>query len=137
MYVIVAGIGQVGLQIVETLLQEGHNLAVIEEDADRMSVLENLDLLSVRGNAASLSCLVEAGINSADLFIAATGSDEVNIIACVVAKAKGCRTIARLNSRDYMPERVISGKLELFGIDLAICPDLVTATNMSKMLSVF
>ena len=134
MYIIVAGMGQVGLQIVETLLEEGHNLAVIENDPDRMSAVENMDLLSVNGNAASLSSLIEAGINSADLLIAATGSDEVNIISSVIARTKGCRTMARVNSRDYVPENMMSGKLELFGIDLAICPDKVTASHMAKML---
>lgn len=134
MYIIVAGMGQVGLQIVETLLLEGHNLAVIEDDPKRIGVIENMDLLSVEGNAASLSVLIKAGINSADLFIAATGSDEVNIISCVIAKSKGCRTIAQINSQDYIPENTTAGKLDLFGIDLAICPDLVTATHMSKML---
>ena len=81
MYIIVAGVGQVGLQVVETLLEEGHSLAVIEKDEERVRLVENMDLLSIRGNAASLKTQVEAGVVSADLFIAATGSDEVNIIA--------------------------------------------------------
>ncbi len=134
MYIIVAGMGQVGLQITETLLEEGHNLAVIENDCERIKIFENLDMLCVNGNAASLSTLIEAGISSADIFIAATGSDEVNIISSVIARTKGCRTMARINGKDYMPEDMISGKLDLFGIDLAICPDRVTAKHMAKML---
>ncbi len=134
MYIVIAGMGQVGLQITETLLEEGHNLAVIEKNKERMSVFESMDVLSINGNAASLSTLIEAGISSADIFIGATGSDEVNIISSIIAKTKGCRTMARINDRDYMPENMISGKLDLFGIDLAICPDRVTAKHMAKML---
>ncbi len=134
MYIIVAGMGRVGRQIVETLIQEGHNLAAIESESQRLGGVENLDLLTVHGSAASISALLEAGINSADLFIAATGSDEVNIISCIIAKSKGCKTIARVNSQDYMPEGVTSGKLDLFGIDLAICPNRVTSNQMAEML---
>ncbi len=134
MYIIVAGIGQVGLQIVETLLEEGHSVVVIENDPDRMKEVDSLDLLSISGNAASLKTLIEAGINNADLFIAATGCDEINIVSSVIAKKKGCRTMARVNSLDYMTENKTACKLELFGIDLAICPDQVTANHMAKML---
>ena len=95
MYIIIAGMGQVGLQITETLLEEGHNLAVIEKDKERMNAFESMDVLSINGNAASLSTLIEAGISSADIFIGATGSDEVNIISSIIAKTKGCRTMAR------------------------------------------
>ena len=131
MYIIVAGIGQVGLQIVETLLEEGHSVVVIENDPDRMKEVDSLDLLSISGNAASLKTLIEAGINNADLFIAATGCDEINIVSSVIAKKKGCRTMARVNSLDYMSENKTACKLELFGIDLAICPDQVTANHMA------
>ena len=66
------------------------------------------------------------------MLIAVTGSDEVNIIACIVAKSKGCKTIARISSADYIQEGMVAGKLEIFHADVAICPDMVTANQISK-----
>lgn len=134
MYVVIAGAGQVGTEIAKHLLNEGHSVALIESDKKRLESIESLDALALEGNAASPAKLLEAGINSADLFVAVTGSDEVNIIACIVAKSKGCKTIARISSADYIKEGTVSGKLEIFHADVAICPDMVTATQISKML---
>jgi trk system potassium uptake protein TrkA len=111
MYVIVAGAGQVGTEIAKHLLSEGHSVALIESDKNRLEAAESLDVLALEGNAASPAKLLEAGINSADLLVAVTGSDEVNIIACTVAKSKGCKTIARISSADYITEGTVSGKL--------------------------
>ncbi|KYK27326.1 MAG: hypothetical protein AYK23_02450, partial [Candidatus Proteinoplasmatales archaeon SG8-5] len=134
MYVVVAGAGQVGTEIAKNLLDEGHSVAVIEHDKKRLESIETLDVLALEGNAASPQKLAEAGINSADMLIAVTGSDEVNIIACIVAKSKGCKTIARISNADYVKEGMVAGKLEIFHADVAICPDMVTATQISKML---
>jgi trk system potassium uptake protein TrkA len=131
---VVAGAGQVGTEIAKNLLDEGHSVALIESDKRRLESIETLDLLALEGNAASPAKLLEAGINSADMLVAVTGSDEVNIIACIVAKSKGCRTIARISNADYIEEGTVTGKLEIFHADVAICPDMVTATQISKML---
>jgi trk system potassium uptake protein TrkA len=134
MYVVVAGAGQVGTEIAKNLLEEGHSVALIESDKKRLETLETLDVLALEGNAASPGKLIEAGINSADMLVAVTGSDEVNIIACIVAKSKGCRTIARISNTDYLKNGTVAAKLETFHADVAICPDTVTATQISKML---
>ena len=134
MYVVIAGAGQVGTQIAKVLLDEGHSVAMIESDKGQLENLEALDVLAIEGNAASPKALAEAGINTADLLVAATGSDEVNIIASVVAKSKGCKTVTRISSPDYIKEGMVTGSLETFGIDVAVCPDMVTATQVSKML---
>lgn len=134
MYIIIAGAGQVGTEIAKILLDEGHNVALIESDKKRLESIETLDVMAVEGNAASPAKLTEAGINSADMLVAVTGSDEANIISCVVAKSKGCKTIARISSGDFMKEGTVTGKLEIFGVDVAVCPDTVTATQISKML---
>lgn len=134
MYIVIAGAGQVGIEIAKLLLDEGHNVVLIESDEKRLESVEMLDVLIVEGNAASPAKLAEAGINSADMLVAVTGSDEINIIACMVAKSKGCKTIARISSADYIKEGSETGKLGVFGVDVAVCPDAVTATQISKML---
>jgi len=134
MYVVIAGAGQVGTQIAKVLLEEGHSVAVIESDRKRFEAIEGLDVLAVQGNAASPAKLREAGINSADMVVAATGSDETNIIACVIGKSRGAKTIARLSNSDYMKEGAETGRLDLFSIDMAVSPDMVTASQVSKML---
>lgn len=134
MYVVIAGAGQVGTQIAKILLEEGHSVAVIESDKKRLEAIESMDVLAVEGNAASPAKLREAGINSADLVVAATGSDETNIIVCVIGKSKGCKTVARLSNADYMKENAETGRLDIFSIDMAVSPDMVTASQVSKML---
>ncbi len=134
MYVVVAGAGQVGTQIAQTLLEEGHSVAVIESDKKRFEAIESMDVLAVEGNAASPAKLREAGISSADLLVAVTGSDETNIIACVIGKSKGCKTVARLSNMDYMKEGATTGRLEIFNIDMAVSPDMVTANQITEML---
>ena len=134
MYVVVAGAGQVGTQIAQTLLDEGHSVAIIESNKKRFADVESLDVLAVRGNAASPSKLREAGINSADLLVAVTGSDETNIIACVIGKSKGCKTVARLSNADYMKEGAETGRLDIFSVGMAVSPDMVTAKQITEML---
>jgi len=111
-----------------------YSVALIESDKKQLETIEILDVLTVEGNAASPDKLIEAGINTADMLIAVTGSDEANILACVTAKSKGCRTIARISSTDYMKEGLQTGKIDIFGVDVAVSPDMVTATQISKML---
>jgi len=134
MYVVVAGAGHVGVEVARALLAEGHSVAVIESNRKRLQVLESLDVLAVEGSASSPRTLAEAGVNSADMLIAVTGSDETNIVACVVGKSKGCKTVARLRSPDFIREGAISGRLDIFSIDLAVSQDMVTASHISKVL---
>ncbi len=134
MYAVIAGAGEVGFRIAKTLYREGFNLAVIEQNSEAADEAESLDALIVRGNAASMKKLEEAGIANADVLFAVTGSDEINILACAAAKSKGVKTIARINSLDYINEPV-TNQLSRFGVDVAICPDLVTATKISRILT--
>ncbi|MBU4031351.1 MAG: Trk system potassium transporter TrkA [Candidatus Thermoplasmatota archaeon] len=134
MYVVIAGAGHVGAHIAEALLEQGHSVAVIESDMKRFENIEAMDVLAIHGNAASPKNLADAGINSANMLVAVTGSDETNIIACVIGKSKGCKTIARLRSPDYLREGVGTGNLDVFGMDLVVSPDVVTANHISRSL---
>jgi len=135
MYVIVGGAGEVGYHVAEALCNEGHDVAVIEKEAEACERVDNLDALVVKGNAASPKTLSEAGVDKADMFIGVTGSDEINMLACAIAKTKGCKTICRINTLDYINEPVTTGYRDV-GIDVAVCPDLVSAIKMSRMLLV-
>ncbi|MCD6461154.1 MAG: Trk system potassium transporter TrkA [Thermoplasmata archaeon] len=134
MYAVIAGAGEVGFHIARALYEEGYNLAVIEKDDKALAEAENLDALIIKGSAASPKKLKEAGIETADVFIGVTGSDEANIIGAAIAKSRGAKTIARINSSEYIDEPV-SGKLANLGIDVAISPELVAATKMSRMMA--
>jgi trk system potassium uptake protein TrkA len=134
--VIIAGGGDVGYSIARTLSEEGHNITVVERNDSITERLEALDVLVVAGNAASPTVLDRAYVNSADFFIAVTGSDEINLAACSIAKNRGCKTLARINSEDYIQKPVTTDELSEVGIDVAFCPELISSTHMSNVLSI-
>jgi trk system potassium uptake protein TrkA len=133
--VIIAGAGEVGFYIARSLYSEGYEVAIIEAKAGPANRAESLDALVVRGNAAASAHLEEAGIRDAKNFIAVTASDEVNMVACSIAKSYGVRTIARINDTDYIDRPVSLDKFKLLGIDVAICPDLVAAHKIVRILT--
>lgn len=134
--VIIAGGGDVGYSLARTLSEEGHNITVIEKNDTITEKLEALDVLVVAGNAASPSVLDMAYVNSADFFIAVTGSDEINLASCSIAKNRGCRTLARINSEDYINKPVSTKELNEIGIDVAFCPELISSKHMANVLSI-
>jgi trk system potassium uptake protein TrkA len=133
--VVIAGAGEVGYYVARSLYSEGYEVAIIEADAKAANRAESLDALVVRGNAAATRYLEEAGIREAENFIAVTKSDEVNMVACSIAKSYGVRTIARINHTDYIDRPVSLDKFKLLGIDVAICPDLVAAHKIVRILT--
>jgi len=133
--IIIVGCGKVGMALTETLRREGHDITVI--DTDQQKVLETADLYDVMGmvgNGASYGTLMEVGIESTDLIIAVTGSDELNLLCCTVAKQVGdCAAIARVRTPDYSKE---SGYLrEKLGLAMIINPDLEVAKEAARILS--
>lgn len=134
--IIIAGGGDVGYHLAKTLSEEGHRITIIERLEEVTEKLEALDILVVTGNAASPSVLQKAYISSADMFIAVTGIDEVNMAACAVAKNRGCRTMARINSADYIEKPVTTEDLKDAGIDLAFCPELISSEHMANILKI-
>ena len=100
MKIIVVGDGKVGFAIAKQLNQEGHDITVVENKSSVLSsTMNQLDIVGVQGNGASLDTLMEARVSSSDLLIAATSTDEVNIICCLLAKKLGAiHTIARIRN---------------------------------------
>lgn len=137
MYVVVAGAGEVGRNLARAFRTEGHDVVVLDRDPEALAAVRRLDVLTVTGGAGSPATQKAAGVEKADVFIAVTDHDEANLVACAVAKArnKDCRTIARVNGLDYMREPV-SEEYKAIGCDVAVCPELVAARRIARILDV-
>ncbi len=135
MNIIIVGCGKVGSALVERLAGEGHNITLIDKDAAKIQAITNMyDVMGLVGNGGSYGVQVDAGIDTADLFIAVTDSDELNLLCCTVAKREGkCVTIARVHTPEYSKE---AGFLkEKLGLEMIINPEYEAAKVMSRTLS--
>jgi trk system potassium uptake protein len=137
MRTVIIGAGEVGSNTARMLSEEGHDVVLIEQDetlVERAS--EHLDALVIHGNGASPKLLAEAGIEKADLLVAASSSDEANIIACLAAKARGVsRTVARIHNPDYYdPQEPFAA--EMLGIDFVIHTEQMAAREIKEALLV-
>lgn len=128
MRVMIIGAGKVGFSIAELLSTESHDVLVVEEDQERARIVnEKLDVQVVWGNGASPALQKELDIASYQLVIAVTDSDEVNMLACMLAKQAGVgRTVARVRRVDYAMDQALKENPAL-DIDLFINPEQVTA----------
>ena len=134
MNIIIVGCGKVGQTLAQQLNEEGNNITVIDIDPDSLkSVSTSSDVLSVLGNGATHSVQKEAGISNADLLIAVTDSDELNILCCMIAKKSGnCQTIARVRNPDYSIDASFL-KNEL-GLAMLINPEYTAAAEIARVL---
>lgn len=133
MNIIIVGCGKVGYTLVEQLSNEEHNIVVIDKSAEKVRyITDDLDAMGVIGNGVSYQTLLEAGVSTADLVIAVTGSDEENLLCCLIAKKAGnCQTIARVRNPIYNEE--IKFLKEEFGLAMIINPELAAAAEIAKM----
>ena len=134
MNIIVVGCGKVGETLCEHLVNENNDVTIIDTDASRVSHLcSQLDIIGIVGNGASITILNEANIEKADLFIAVTDYDEVNLLCCLIAKKTSkCHTIARVRNPIYHNEHDFIRK-EL-GLSMIINPDYIAATEIARIL---
>lgn len=135
LYIIIVGCGKVGATLTEHLSNEGHDITIIDHDEDRVQKVAGIyDVMGVVGNGASYSVQMEAGIKDADLLIAVTASDELNLLCCTIAKQVGdCSTIARVRTPDYSKEDAYLR--EKLGLAMIINPELEAAREASRILS--
>ena len=134
MKILIVGCGNVGQTLVQQLSKEGHNITVIEK---KQSVIQNVvnsyDVMGIVGNGASYSIMKDAGIESADLMIAVTDSDELNLLCCLIAKKAGnCHTIARV--RDPIYKKEINFIKEELGLSMVINPEETAANEAERLL---
>ena len=134
MKIVIAGAGKVGFTVAQRLCREGHDITLIDERPDVLEAASNaMDAMICCGSCAAPSVLREAEAGKADVFIAATGNDEANLVACQFARRMGAgHTIARLRNQQYLD----SGESlrEIMDLSLAINPDYVTAEEISRVL---
>lgn len=116
MKIVLVGGGKVGTALARQLSEEGHNVTVIDTNKARVEHIgESYDVMSILGNGSSITTLSEAGVEEADVFIAVTGSDELNLLCCMFAKKAGhCHAIARVRNPSYSHERTSSKSRSAF-----------------------
>lgn len=135
MKIIIAGGGKVGATLTKQLSSEGHDLTLIDT---KLSVLENTaekyDVLAVTGNCASVETLRHANVQEADLLIAATSADEINLLCCMTAHGLNSRlhTIARIRNPEYSDQ--IYQMRDLFALSLAVNPEKQSAVELDRLL---
>ena len=132
--IIIVGCGRVGSTLVEQLSEVGHDITIIDKNAKRVSELCDLyDIMGIVGNGASFGVQIDAGIKDANLIIAVTESDELNLLCCTVARRVGdCAAIARVRDPDYSIE--IGYLREKLGLAMIINPELEASREISRIL---
>lgn len=135
MKIIVAGCGKIGTTVTASLVAEGHDVTVLDSDAAVISDITNVyDVMGICGNAADCDTLSEADVDSAELFVAVTGSDELNMLSCFMAKRMGAsHTIARIRNPEYN-DRSLNFMRRQLDISMAINPELLAAEELYNIL---
>lgn len=135
MRIVIIGVGKIGRSVLENISCEEHTLTIIDQDSDIVEeMIEKYDIFGVMGNGACIDIQEEANVQNADLVISLTNSDELNILACLVAKKLGASgTIARVRNPEYR-RQVLSMKEEL-GISMILNPERETANELFNLIS--
>ena len=134
MNIVVVGDGKVGYTLTASLSKEGHDVTVIDNRPDTLRNTTNeLDVICIEGNGVSYAVQSEAGVQKADLLIAATSADEINMLACMVAKKLGAKhTIARVRDPQYQ-QQMFFLKEEL-GLSVVVNPEQSAASEISRLM---
>ena len=134
MKIIIVGSGKVGFTLTQYLVEEGHDITVVDtKETELRRVEDMMDVMTVKGNGVSGSVLREAGVENADVLVAVTDMDEVNMICCLMAKKLGTKyTIARIREPEYI-ENLEDLKRNL-RINMTINPEYSTAIEISRLL---
>ena len=134
MKIIIVGCGKVGVTLAERLNAEGHDITLIDKDAKTLrTVADRIDVMGMEGNGVSYQVQTEAGIKQADLMIATTGSDEQNMLCCLMAKKAGnCHTIARIRDPEYVKE--VQFLREELNMSMVINPEREAALEVSRLI---
>ena len=135
MKIIIVGCGKIGKSLIESLVSEGHDVAVIDKDPSVIEEATNtFDVIGLCGIGTDCEVLTEAGAAKADIVISVTGSDELNMLSCFIARTLGAKnTVARIRDREYNDKSLgfMAGQLQL---SMAINPEMATAHNIANIL---
>ena len=135
MNIIVVGCGKIGTTILESLVEEGHNVTAVDKRPAALTDITNIhDVMTVCGNGGDWETLETAGVGSADLVVAATGSDEVNMLCCYMARRSGAaHTVARVRNPEYN-DRSLQTMKQYLDLSVAINPDKLAAMELYNIL---
>lgn len=135
MNIIVVGGGKIGKTIIASLVSEGHDVVVLEDNPSVLDEITNIyDIMGVRGNGADCETLEEAGVDKAEMFVAVTGSDELNMLSCFMAKKMGAKhTIARIRNPEYN-EHSLGFMRQQLNLSMSINPELLVAQELFNIL---
>jgi len=135
MKIVIVGDGKVGFALASQLSAEGHDITVIDNDAETLRrSIESLDVIGIRGNGASYPVQIEAGVPNTDLLIAATSGDELNILCCMLAKKLGAKhTIARIRNPEYSD--YLSFMKDELGLSMVINPERAAAREIMRIIN--
>lgn len=134
MHIIIVGLGKLGMTMTKQLVNEGHNITLVDINNERLtSAVDTYDVMGVWGNGATCEILEEAGATKSKLIIAATPSDELNILCCLIANRMGTEnTIARVRNPDYAAQmQFLRNEL---GISMIVNPEYETANEISRII---
>lgn len=134
MNIVIVGDGTVGDTLIQYISGEGHNVTVIDKNPALINrVVNQYDVQGVAGNGASHAVQLEAGVATADLFIAVAGTDELNMVCCMIAKSLGAAyTLARVRDPEYSREK---GFLRHhLGIDMVVNPEYDSAYEITRLI---
>lgn len=132
MYVIIVGAGRVGLNLAESLIREGLGVTIIEDDSTvSEEVAESTDAMVINGDATSVKVLEDADITDADVFVAATGDDKVNLLAAVLSQSYDNirKTIVRVNDLEH------EAAFKNVGIDVIVSPEAAVARYLERIIT--
>lgn len=134
MNIIIVGCGKVGQTLAAQLNEEGNNITVVDTDGALVGrIASHLDVMGVTGNGATHAVQAEAGVRNADLLIAVTGSDELNMLCCLLARKESrCKTIARIKKPEYSED--IRFLQEELGLAMVINPEQAAAAEIARVL---
>ena len=134
MDIVIVGCGKVGASIARELNTAGHDIVVVDINGAAVSQLaDSIDAIGVEGNGATYEVLAEAGVSDADLVVAVTARDEINLYTCLMAKASGAKhTIARVRNPEYTDD--LFRVKDLLGLSMSINPELTAAVEISRLL---
>lgn len=135
MKIIIVGCGKIGTTILSSLLSEGHDIVAVDSNPGVISEISNIyDSMYVCGNAVDCDTLSEAGVENAELFVSCTGSDELNMLSCFLAKRMGARhTIARIRNPEYN-DKSLSFMRQQLDLTSSFNPDLIAAQELYHIL---
>ncbi len=134
MRIVIAGAGEVGYNLA-TSLAPSHDVIVIEKDVSRFERVSELDVVAVSGNAANVKVLKDAGVEKADVFLAVTGDDEVNLLSGLAAKKIGAKSvIVRVENPEYVDRPIV--KDHPLGYDVLVCPQLSLAQEAARIIGI-